>query len=134
MSITAFPVLVRILEDRQMVSTPLVYDGLADAGAAAGDVFAWVLLAVALTLIPHNGESVALFYRLIGLCVYVVVMLGVARPLGKWLVKRGTTDKLSYELLGVVVAFVLTSAAATEAIGVHPLFGAFMAGACLPAL
>jgi Kef-type K+ transport system membrane component KefB len=132
MSITAFPVLVRILEDRQMVSTPL--GTMALMCAAAGDVFAWMLLAVALTLIPHRTESVALSYRLIGLCVYGVVMLSVVRPLGKWLVRRGILDKLSYGLLGIVVAFVLASAAATEAIGVHPLFGAFMAGVCFPRL
>jgi Kef-type K+ transport system membrane component KefB len=75
-----------------------------------------------------------LTYRLIGLCVYAIVMLFVIRPFGKWLVKRRTLDSVSYELLGIVVAFVLASAAATEAIGVHPLFGAFMAGVCFPRL
>jgi Kef-type K+ transport system membrane component KefB len=132
MSITAFPVLVRILEDRRMIATPLGTTAL--MCAAAGDVFAWMLLAVALTLIPQSGESMPLTYRLIGLCVYAVVMLFVIRPFGKWLVKRRTLDSVSYELLGIVVAFVLASAAATEAIGVHPLFGAFMAGVCFPRL
>jgi Kef-type K+ transport system membrane component KefB len=132
LSITAFPVLVRILEDRRMIATPLGTTAL--MCAAAGDVFAWMLLAVALTLIPHSGESMALSLRLIGLCVYMVAMLSIARPLGKWLVKRGALDKLSYGLLGIVVAFVLCSAAATEVIGVHPLFGAFMAGVCFPRL
>jgi Kef-type K+ transport system membrane component KefB len=132
MSITAFPVLIRILEDRRMISTPLGTTAL--MCAAVDDVSAWVLLAVALTLIPHSGASMALSSRLICLCVYVVVMLGVIRPFGKWLVKRRTVDRVSYEHLGIVVAFVLTSAAATEAIGVHPLFGAFMAGVCFPRL
>lgn len=132
MSITAFPVLVRILEDRQMISTPLGTTSL--MCAAVDDVTAWVLLAVALTLIPHSGESMPLSYRLIGLCAYLVVMLGVMRPFGKWLVKRRTMDKVSFELLGIVVAYVLCSAAATEEIGVHPLFGAFMAGVCFPRL
>jgi Kef-type K+ transport system membrane component KefB len=132
MSITAFPVLVRILEDRQMISTPLGTTAL--MCAAVDDVCAWVLLAVALTLVPHAGESMPLSYRLIGLCVYLILMLSVIRPLGKWLVKRRAVDNVSYELLGIVVAFVLSSAAATEAIGVHPLFGAFMAGICFPRL
>jgi Kef-type K+ transport system membrane component KefB len=61
-------------------------------------------------------------------------MLSVIRPFGNWLVQRRNLDRVSYELLGIVIAFVLASAAATEAIGVHPLFGAFMAGVCFPRL
>jgi len=132
MSITAFPVLVRILEDRRMISTPLGTTAL--MCAAVDDVCAWTLLAVALTLVPHSGQSMAISYRLVGLCVYLVVMLTVVRPLGKWVVKRRKTERFSYEFLGIVVAFVLASAAATEALGVHPLFGAFMAGVCFPRL
>jgi len=130
MSITAFPVLVRILEDRRMISTPLGTTAL--MCAAVDDVCAWMMLAVALTLIPHSGESIALSYRLVGLCIYLVVMLTIVRPLGKWLINRRRVDGFTYESLGIIVAFVLTSAAATEAIGVHPLFGAFMAGVCFP--
>jgi Kef-type K+ transport system membrane component KefB len=59
-------------------------------------------------------------------------MLSIVRPFGKWLARRRTVIGLSYERLGIIVAFVLVSAAATEAIGVHPLFGAFMAGVCFP--
>jgi Kef-type K+ transport system membrane component KefB len=132
MSITAFPVLVRILEERRMLATALGTTAL--MCAAVSDVCAWVLLAVALALIPHSGESMGLWPRLIGLCVYFAVMLGVIRPLGKWLVRRRKDVAFSYELLGITVAFVLGSAAATEALGVHPLFGAFMAGACFPRL
>jgi Kef-type K+ transport system membrane component KefB len=130
MSITAFPVLVRILEERRLLSTPLGTTAL--MCAAVNDVCAWILLAVALTMISHSGESMSLSYRFIGLCVYLVVMLSIVRPFGKWLVQRQTVIGFSYELLGIIVAFVLASAAATEAIGVHPLFGAFIAGACFP--
>ena len=60
-------------------------------------------------------------------------MIVVVRPLAAWLVKRmRTTSDLPIEMLGVVVAITLSSAAATEAIGIHPLFGAFMAGVCFP--
>lgn len=125
MSITAVPVLIRILEERQLLQTPLGTTAL--VCAAVSDVFAWIVLAIALALIPQAGEATLLSYRLLGLCVYLAVMLCVVRPLGKWLVKRRMVMGLSYELLGISVAFVLASAAATEAIGVHPLFGAFMA-------
>jgi Kef-type K+ transport system membrane component KefB len=130
MSITAFPVLVRILEERHLVSTPLGTTSL--MCAAAGDVFAWILLGIALTLIPRSGDASTLLYRAIGLVAYLVVMLSFVLPFGKWLMKRRKGEGLSYEFLGIVVAFVLASAAATEAIGIHPLFGAFMAGVCFP--
>jgi Kef-type K+ transport system membrane component KefB len=130
MSITAFPVLARILEERQMQSTPLGTTAL--MCAAVDDVSAWTLLAIALTLIPHSGQSMSLPYRLLWLGIYLTVMVGVVRPLGKWLVRRQNTTTLPYEVMGIILAVVLGSAAATEAIGVHPLFGAFLAGVCFP--
>jgi Kef-type K+ transport system membrane component KefB len=130
MSITAFPVLARILEERQMQSTSLGTTAL--MCAAVDDVCAWTLLAVALTLIPHSAESMGLAARLLCLVVYLICMLGVVRPLGNWFAKRHGSPSLSYELLGTMLVIVLASAAATEAIGVHPLFGAFLAGICFP--
>jgi Kef-type K+ transport system membrane component KefB len=130
MSITAFPVLVRILEERRLLSTPLGTTAL--VCAAISDLFAWILLAIALTLVPHIGQSIALSLRFPGLCAYFAVMLAVVRRMGKWLVARRRDRGLSYEFLAITVTFVLASAAATEALGVHPLFGAFMAGACFP--
>ena len=130
MSITAVPVLARILEERGLHSTSLGTTAL--MCAAVNDVCAWLLLAVGLTLIPHTGESMGLPIRLLWLCIYVAIMLGLIRPLGQWAAERQKTDALSYEILGVVVATLLVSAAATEAIGIHPLFGAFLAGVCFP--
>ncbi|GGG96595.1 cation:proton antiporter [Silvibacterium dinghuense] len=130
MSITAFPVLARILEERRMQSTSLGTTAL--MCAAVDDVCAWSLLAIALTLLPEAGHSTPLGWRLLWLAGYLAVMLGVVRPLGAWLVRRQNSIALSYELLGLIVAVVLGSAAATEAIGVHPLFGAFLAGVCFP--
>ncbi len=130
MSITAFPVLARILEERRMQSTRLGATAL--MCAAVDDVCAWFLLAVALTLIPHKGTAMSIGAGFTWLMIYLVVMLGVVRPLAKWLTRRNTSSELSYELLGAIVAIVLASAAATDAIGIHPLFGAFLAGICFP--
>ena len=130
MSITAFPVLARILEERKMQSTPLGTTAL--MCAAVDDVCAWSLLAIGLTLLPNAGHSTPLSWRLVWLAGYLAIMLGVIRPLATWLVKRQNSITLSYELLGIIVAVVLASAAATDAIGVHPLFGAFLAGVCFP--
>lgn len=130
MSITAFPVLARILEERKLQSTSLGATAL--MCAAVDDVAAWTLLAFALTLLGGGGHAMSMPVRLLWLVAYLILMLFGIRPLGAWLVRRQRTIGLSYELLGVIVAVVLASAAATEAIGVHPLFGAFIAGLCFP--
>jgi Kef-type K+ transport system membrane component KefB len=130
MSITAFPVLARILEERGLHSTPLGATAL--MCAAVDDVCAWLLLALGLTLLPHAGEATPLTMRFLWLGLYLAVMLGVVRPIGSLVARRQSEAGLSYETLGVVVATVLASAAATEAIGIHPLFGAFLAGICFP--
>jgi Kef-type K+ transport system membrane component KefB len=130
MSITAFPVLARILEERNLQSTPLGTTAI--LCAAVDDVVAWSLLAIALALIGESGGPASLPTRLLGLAVYLTVMLGVIRPLAARLVRRRYNPDLSLELLGLAVAGVLVSAAATDKIGIHPLFGAFLAGVCFP--
>ncbi len=130
MSITAFPVLARILEERGLQSTPLGTTAL--LCAAVGDVCAWCLLAVALALAPAGGSARSLGVRLLLLAAYVAVMVFAVRPAGAWLAGRPGSGSLSYGSFGIIVALVLGSAAATDAIGVHPLFGAFLAGCCLP--
>jgi Kef-type K+ transport system membrane component KefB len=130
MSITAFPVLARILEERAMHATPL--GAAAIMCAAVDDVSAWGLLAVAMTLLPSGSHAVPLGHRFLWLAVYLAAMLLVVRPLGLWLAKQHANITLSYELMGAIVAVVFASAAATDAIGVHPLFGAFLAGLCFP--
>jgi Kef-type K+ transport system membrane component KefB len=96
------------------------------------DVVAWSLLAFALAFIGRQDAPSSLLLRLTGLVVYLFLMLGVLRPLGAYLVRRYKKPELTLELLGVVVAGALLSAAATDRIGVHPLFGAFLAGVCFP--
>ncbi len=130
MSITAFPVLARIIEERGLQGTPLGTTAI--LCAAVDDVVAWLLLAVTLTLVDVNGSSASLWIRFGSLLAYLAVMLGVVRPLAAQVVKRRRQPDLSIELLGVVVAGTLASAAVTEWAGVHPLFGAFIAGVCFP--
>jgi len=130
MSITAFPVLARILEERNLQSTPL--GTIAILSAAINDVIGWLLLALALALVGEAGGPSSLPIRLLALAVYLFLMLGVVRPLAARLVNRRNNPELSITLLGLVVAGVLLSAAATDKIGIHPLFGAFLAGVCFP--
>jgi Kef-type K+ transport system membrane component KefB len=130
MSITAFPVLARILEEQNLQGTSL--GGTALLCAAVDDVTAWIILAVALTFVSSSGTGPSLSMRFVLLAAYLAVMFFVIRPLGRWLAARRSRDPLSYELLGVMIAVAFGSSAVTDAIGVHPLFGAFLAGLCFP--
>jgi Kef-type K+ transport system membrane component KefB len=130
MSITAFPVLARILEERNLQTSSLGATAL--LCAAVDDVTAWILLAVALTFVSSSGNGASLYVRFVWLAVYLAVMFFVIRPLGRWLGARRSSAPLSYEMLGVMIAIALVSSAVTDAIGVHPLFGAFLAGLCFP--
>jgi len=130
MSITAFPVLARILEERNLQGTALGTTAI--LCAAVDDVVAWSLLAFALAFIGGEDAPSSLLFRLSGLVVYLLLMIGVIRPLAAYIVRRHRAPQLTLELLGVVVAGALLSAAATDKIGVHPLFGAFLAGVCFP--
>src|SRR5271165_266861 len=130
MSITAFPVLARILEERKLLGSAL--GTMAIFCAAVDDVVAWLLLALALALLGANGGPASLPLRLAGLLVYLGVMLAVVRPLASWFLRKQRASAMSLEVLGLTLAAVFASSAATEAIGVHPLFGAFLAGVCLP--
>ena len=130
MSITAFPVLARILEERGLQRTELGTTAI--FCAAVGDLFGWLLLSLALALIGAPDAPSSMPMRLACLAAYLIVMLGVVRPLAARLVRYRGDSELSLEVLSIVVALTLASAAATELIGVHPLFGAFIAGVCFP--
>ena len=138
LSITAFPVLARILEEKHLQATALGATAL--MCAAFDDVCGWSLLAVALTLIPSGGRAAGswaatsggLTMRFVLLLVYLLFMLLVVRPFGQRIARRRRDAAFSYEAMGITAALLLLSAAATDALGVHPLFGAFLAGVCFP--
>jgi Kef-type K+ transport system membrane component KefB len=130
MSITAFPVLARILEERNLMQSPL--GTTAVICAAFDDVTAWLLLAVALTLVSAEASAGSLVLRFGLLAAYLVFMLAVVRPVASRLARRRASSEMGFALLGIAVAGAFASAAATEWAGVHPLFGAFIAGVCFP--
>jgi Kef-type K+ transport system membrane component KefB len=130
MSITAFPVLVRILNDRGMTRTPL--GATATTCAAVDDATAWAILAVVVSL-ARATRLFSTFVDLALLGVYVVVMLLVVRPLlARWLTESRTRGGLTRGVIAAVLVFMTASALATQAIGIHALFGAFLAGVVMP--
>ncbi|MEW2299822.1 cation:proton antiporter [Streptomyces sp. NPDC006655] len=126
MSVTAFPVLAGLLVERGLDRTLL--GAMALACAALNDVAAWCLLAVVVALATSaslGGVAVTLAL----LVAYVLVMFLCVRPLLARLVRSGLPQGV---LLPVVLSAVLLSALATEEIGVHPIFGAFLLGVVTP--
>ncbi|QEC70298.1 hypothetical protein FRZ67_19890 [Panacibacter ginsenosidivorans] len=130
MSITAFPVLARIIKERNLTKTRLGI--MAITCAASDDVTAWCILA-ALIAIVKAGTSVSTLFTIGLLLAYVLLMLMVIRPLLKKLGhiynKRETVSK---SMMAIVFMVMLLSAYLTELIGVHALFGAFVAGVIMP--
>jgi Kef-type K+ transport system membrane component KefB len=130
MSITAFPVLARILEDRGLLGTSLGTTAM--ASAAVDDVSAWTLLALVIAVAGHHSPLAALGVASMA-AAFALAMLFVVRP---FLARRwpagGETGLPGKTLAACILIGVFLSALATEAIGVHALFGAFLAGAVLP--
>lgn len=130
MSITAFPVLARIIQERGMQKSKI--GAIAITCAAADDITAWCLLAVVIAIVKA-GSVVSSIYTIILAVAYVLLMLKLVRPLLKKVgdsfdEKKGIT-KSHIALFFIVV---LISSFVTEIIGIHALFGAFMAGIVMP--
>ncbi|OEJ27997.1 sodium:proton exchanger [Streptomyces agglomeratus] len=126
-SVTAFPVLARILTERGLSRTAL--GGIALTTAASVDVVAWTALAAVQAAAGGGGSH----WR-VALCVpYVLVMMLAVRPLLRAVfVKNGEGVPFAPWHLAMVLIGVLLSAAATEAMGMHFIFGAFLFGAIMP--
>jgi Kef-type K+ transport system membrane component KefB len=126
MAITAFPVLARLLSERHMLTTSI--GTLALTCAAIDDVIGWCLLALVIATIHATGFlSVALTLGFLAL--FVVVMLAVVRPL---LLFADLHVKSRPLLMALTMILLLLSAYVTNAMGIHPVFGAFMMGLILP--
>ncbi|MCM3906099.1 MAG: cation:proton antiporter [Pyrinomonadaceae bacterium] len=128
MSITAFPVLARILEDRGLSQTRL--GSIALVCAAVDDVTAWCLLAIVIAIAKSNGLGTSIA-TIVLVILFVSVMLFLVKPRIENLI-RVEKERHGKGLLAGILAFVLACALITESIGIHALFGAFLAGVVMP--
>jgi Kef-type K+ transport system membrane component KefB len=129
MSVTAFPVLARILRDCGMSSSPIGVTAL--ACAAVDDVTAWCLLALVVGVVHADASRAGLTFALSG--AYVAAMLAIVRPALAKLVHRYQNAEVSRASLAVVLIALLASSLTTELIGIHAIFGAFLMGLVIPA-
>jgi Kef-type K+ transport system membrane component KefB len=127
MSVTAFPVLARILTDRGMTKTDLGI--VAISCAASDDVTAWCLLALVVGVTEAKVSGAV--WVLAGAMAYLALMLVAVRPAVERILRRHD-GPLTPGKTALVFVAVLASAMATEWIGVHAIFGAFLLGAVIP--
>ncbi len=131
MSVTAFPVLARILIERGLLQSRL--GTVAIASAAVDDVTGWCILAyiVALSRVAHTGTSI--WTTVGGIVIFAFIMIyGVKNFLVGMEVSYQKWGGLSENRLAVMLLLLLSSALCTEWLGLHLLFGAFMMGVIMP--
>lgn len=130
MSITAFPVLARIVQERGIHKTKL--GTIVITCAAADDITAWCILATVIAIVKAGSVGSALYVILLAVA-YVFLMLKVVRPfLARVGQLKNSRESLSKPVVAIFLLTLIISAYTTEIIGVHALFGAFMAGAIMP--
>ncbi len=131
MSVTAFPVLARILRERRLMDTPV--GSVAIACAAVDDVTAWCLLAGIVALVRASHTAMPMPMMLAGLVVFVGTVVAVRRVgLGRFLVRFERTGRVSEDAMASMLAVVMVGAVFTEWLGLHLLFGAFFIGVMMP--
>ncbi|MDH6305238.1 Kef-type K+ transport system membrane component KefB [Parabacteroides sp. PH5-13] len=130
MSITAFPVLARIIQEKGLTKTHL--GTITVASAANGDITAWCLLAVVVA-IAQAGTMLSAFYNILFSGVYILLMFFVIRPflrmVGHIYHNKEVIDK---GLVALMFLILILSSYLTEILGLHSLFGAFIAGVVMP--
>jgi Kef-type K+ transport system membrane component KefB len=131
MSVTAFPVLARILVERNLLRSRV--GAVTIACAAAGDVAAWMILAGVVAFVRADETATPPWWMLAGAALYAGVMVAGVRPLlGRLDAFSRSRGRVTQDVLGLLLVVVMASAFATEWLGIHALFGAFFAGAMMP--
>ncbi|KAF9998434.1 K(+)/H(+) antiporter [Entomortierella chlamydospora] len=130
MSLTAFPVLARILAEMQLMTTTVGF--ITVCAAAAGDILGWILLALLVSLINSTTPIMPVYVILmaIGWCIILVF---VVRPILLSLVRiTHSEEEPSQKMIAITLVIVLTSAFVTNIIGIHEIFGGFLVGLLIP--
>jgi Kef-type K+ transport system membrane component KefB len=137
LSITAFPVLSRILAELKLLTTQVGETAM--AAAAFNDVTAWILLALAVALAgngadgEHKSPLISIWVLISG-GAFVAIMLTVIRPAMKWIARRCSSknNMIDEAYICFTLTGVLVSGFITDLIGIHSIFGAFVFGLTIP--
>ncbi len=130
MSITAFPVLARIVQERGISKTRL--GSIVITCAAADDITAWCLLAAVIAIVKA-GSFISSIYVILLAIVYVIAMVRFVRPFLKRIADvHSSKTTLTKPIIGIFFLVLIISSYLSEIIGIHALFGAFLAGTIMP--
>ncbi|KAG0260524.1 K(+)/H(+) antiporter [Mortierella polycephala] len=130
MSITAFPVLARILAEQKLLTTKVGF--LTVCAGAVGDIFAWILLALVVSIINSASKITPLYVVLLSIA-WILILCFVFRPLFTFMIRvTKSHDEPSQTMMAFTLAIVLISAFVTDIIGVHAIFGSFLVGLIIP--
>ncbi|PHC82971.1 hypothetical protein COF42_25610 [Bacillus wiedmannii] len=126
-SVTAFPVLIRILDQYKMIQTYLGRTII--LGASIDDAIAWILLPIIIALSKFNFSfsSISLIWESI---IYISVMFFIIKPFLSFIFKKHSTSNTGY--FSLLILIFLFSSLAAEKIGLHCIFGGFIAGLTVP--
>jgi Kef-type K+ transport system membrane component KefB len=131
MCVTAFPVLARIVKEKQLFGTRVGVTALSTAAWA--DVAAWTLLALSISLIS-GGSKLNILWTFLSLIAFAIIMFGPVRwGLRKWIVRKdGKPRPITPTMFSILLVATLVSAWITAYVGLHSIFGAFIFGIILP--
>ncbi|KAG0310711.1 K(+)/H(+) antiporter [Dissophora globulifera] len=130
MSLTAFPVLCRNLAEMQLMNTTVGF--ITVCAAAAGDILAWILLALLVSLINATTPIMPLYVVLMAIG-WGIVLIYIVRPLLLYLVRlTHSEEEPSQKMIAITLVIVLSSAFVTNTIGIHAIFGGFLVGLLIP--
>ncbi|XVF61033.1 hypothetical protein PTKIN_Ptkin08bG0095800 [Pterospermum kingtungense] len=131
LSVTAFPVLARILAELKLINSEI--GRLAMSSALVNDMCAWILLAVAIALAENDSTSLASLWVILSSAAFVAFCITVVRPVISWMIRRTPEGESFNEFyLCLILTGVMISGFITDAIGTHSVFGAFVFGLIIP--
>ncbi|KAF9180277.1 K(+)/H(+) antiporter, partial [Haplosporangium sp. Z 11] len=130
MSITAFPVLARILAEQKLLRTKVGF--LTVCAGAVGDIVAWILLALVVSIINSASKITPLYVVLLSVA-WILILCFIFRPLFTFMIRiTKSHDEPSQTMMAFTLAVVMISAFITDIIGVHAIFGSFLVGLIIP--
>ncbi|MFZ0321213.1 MAG: cation:proton antiporter [Candidatus Sulfotelmatobacter sp.] len=131
MTITAFPMLAKLLLERNMLSSPL--GAVAVGSACVAGVFTWCVLAYVVARIKNPANKLGLYLTFVGILLFTAAMFCVVKPL----LKRfgdiySESGVLNEKAMAIMMVIVVAASVCSGYLGLHPLFGAFLVGAVMP--
>ncbi|KAJ9177820.1 hypothetical protein P3X46_012992 [Hevea brasiliensis] len=131
LSVTAFPVLARILAELKLINTEL--GRIAMSSALINDICAWILLCFAIAIAENDSASLASIWVIFASAAFVVFCILVVRPAISWIIRRTPEGETFSEFyICLILTGVMLSGFITDAIGTHSVFGAFVFGLVIP--